>query len=89
MYLLCVFVYYIHLKDVKISAQKIWENLHLPDGSLVIPNNSFVYIATDDPDGVCKDCLFQKKPCESYASPKPVGCPEDVRIFVYLYIILA
>ena len=67
-------------QDVKISAQKIWENLHLPDGSLVIPNNSFVYIATDDPDGVCKDCLYQKKPCETYSSPKPVGCPEDVSI---------
>ena len=74
----------LHSQEVKIQASDIWQNLHLPDGSLAIPNNSFVYISTDDPDGVCKGCLKNRIPCENYASPKPVGCPEDVRS-KYLY----
>jgi hypothetical protein len=65
-------------KEVKLSAAEIWRNLRLPDGSLVIPNGSFVYLATDDPEGVCRGCLVQRKPCEEYPRPKPVGCPEDV-----------
>ena len=65
-------------KEVKLSASAIWHNLHYPNGTAIIPDNSFVYIATDDPDGVCEACLFQKRPCDSYGTPKPVGCPEDV-----------
>ena len=59
-------------------------NLNVTDasGSLLIPPGSVVYISTDDPDGVCRGCLYERKPCESYKSPKPVGCPEDVRIYV-------
>ena len=74
---------------MKLSASAIWHNLHYPNGTAIIPDNSFVYIATDDPDGVCKECLFQKRPCDSYGTPKPVGCPEDVsymRICVYLLV---
>ena len=48
------------------SAADIWRNLHFPNGTAVIPNNSFVYISTDDPDGVCVGCLKDRKPCESY-----------------------
>ena len=46
-----------------------------------------VYISTDDPDGKCKGCLVQRKPCEEYKSPKPVGCPEDVRMYIPLHLV--
>jgi hypothetical protein len=67
-------------KDVKISAQDIVRNLNFTgrDGKQLIPPGSFVYISTDDPDGLCKDCYVQRKPCTDYPSPKPEGCPEDV-----------
>lgn len=79
MCLSCITLTFLLLQtDVKLSAEEIWKNLHFPDGSLVIPNNSFVYIATDDPDGICKGCLVNRKPCEEYPIPKPVGCPLDV-----------
>ena len=29
--------------------------------------------------GLCKDCMVQRVRCENYKSPKPPGCPEDVR----------
>jgi len=64
-------------KDVKISAKDIYRNLHYPNGSSVIPRNSLVYISTDDPSGICKDCYVNRKSCDEYKSPKPVGCPED------------
>jgi hypothetical protein len=63
---------------VKISAEEIVQNLHFKNGTPIIPPNSLVYVSTDDPDGICKDCYVQRKPCTSYTSPKPVGCPEDV-----------
>jgi hypothetical protein len=67
-------------QDVKISAAEIVQNLHFQNGTPIIPPNSLVYVATDDPDGKCKDCYVQRKPCTSYpAGSKPVGCPEDVR----------
>jgi hypothetical protein len=68
---------------VKLSAFEIWKNLHSPNGIAIIPNNSFVYISTDDPDGLCTGCLVNRIPCETYKTPKPVGCPEDVSIFLY------
>jgi len=70
---------------VKISAQEIVDNLHFPNGTAMIPAGAMVYISTDDPNGLCKDCLVKRKPCESYPSPKPPGCPEDVRTFRVLY----
>jgi len=64
-------------KEVKISAPQIVENLHFKNGTPIIPYGALVYLSTDDPEGLCKKCLVQRKPCESYTSPKPVGCPED------------
>lgn len=65
---------------MKISAKEIVTNLNFTDesGQYLIPPGSVVYLSTDDPDGVCKGCLVQRKPCEEYPVPKPVGCPEDV-----------
>lgn len=65
---------------MKISATEIVKNLHFPNGTAIIPRGSVVYISTDDPDGICKNCLFNRKPCDSYPIPKPVGCPEDVSL---------
>ena len=65
---------------MKIEASEMERNLHFPNGSALIPRGSLVYISTDDPDGVCRGCLVMRKPCEEYTSPKPVGCPEDVRL---------
>lgn len=64
-------------KDVKLSAEEIVQNLHYPNGTSIIPRGAMVYLSTDDPDGVCKGCMVQRKPCNTYVSPKPVGCPED------------
>lgn len=64
-------------KDVKLSASEIVKNMHFPNGSSVIPKGAVVFLSTDDPNGLCKDCLVQRKPCEGYPVPKPVGCPED------------
>lgn len=67
-------------KDVKISAAEIVKNLRHPNGTSIIPAGHLVYLSTDDPDGVCKDCFVNRQPCTSYQTPKPVGCPEDVRL---------
>jgi len=64
-------------KEVKHSAAEIIENLRFQNGTPIIPPGSLVYISTDDPDGICKDCYVQRKPCTSYTTPKPPGCPED------------
>ncbi len=66
------------IQDVKISAQEIIDNLHFQNNTPIIPPGSVVYVSTDDPDGVCLNCYVQRKPCTSYETPKPVGCPEDV-----------
>jgi hypothetical protein len=63
---------------VKISAQEIVDNLHFPNGTAMIPPGAMVYISTDDPDGLCKNCLVNRLPCNTYKTPKPPGCPEDV-----------
>ena len=53
------------------------ENL-VVNGRPVIPPGSFVYISTDDPDGLCKGCRAEGKPCESFSvADKPKGCPDD------------
>jgi hypothetical protein len=69
-------------QNVKISAGEIVQNLNITgsDGNFIIPPGSLVYLSTDDPDGKCQDCFVKRKPCASYPSPKPEGCPEDVRI---------
>ena len=63
--------------------------LHFHNGSAIIPaGNILVYISTDDPDGICFECLQNRKPCESYEKgKKPVGCPEDVSMIVSMYYI--
>ena len=65
-------------QEVKIGAQEIVDNLHFPNGTAMIPAGAMVYISTDDPDGLCKNCLVNRKPCNTYTTPKPPGCPEDV-----------
>lgn len=68
------------LQDVKLGTPELLRNMHFPNGSLVFPPGSLVYISTDDPDGVCKGCYALKQPCETFPSgSKPEGCPEDVR----------
>lgn len=48
------------------------------NGKPIIPPGSVVYIATDDPDGICKNCRADGKGCEEYSvDKKPVGCPKD------------
>ena len=49
------------------------------NGTPIIPAGALVYISTDDPDGQCRNCFVKGKACSAYESPKPVGCPEDVR----------
>lgn len=66
---------------MKIGAAEILQNLKFPNGSAIIPRHAVVYISTDDPDGICKDCYVQRKPCTTYTTPKPQGCPEDVSSF--------
>lgn len=77
-------------QDVKISAQEIVDNLHFPNGTAMIPPGAMVYISTDDPDGLCKNCLVNRLPCNTYKTPKPPGCPEDVSVvFVDVCTIVA
>ena len=59
----------------KISASDIVANL----AELEIPRGALVYLATDDPAGKCKGCLWERKPCDSYPVPRPkkYGCPDD------------
>jgi hypothetical protein len=66
-------------KEVKIGASEIVMNLRDPTtGMPLIPKGALVYISTDDPDGVCKNCVAKRKPCETYTvGKKPQGCPED------------
>lgn len=52
------------------------ENL-VVDGKPIFPPGAFVYISTDDPDGVCRGCRAEGKPCEGFTVPKPIGCPDD------------
>jgi hypothetical protein len=60
-----------------LSAADILKNLNV-NGQPVIPPGSLVYISTDDPDGVCKNCYVNRQSCDSYApGSRPVGCPDD------------
>ena len=64
-------------KQVKISAAKIVQNLR---GNAIIPRNSLVYVATDDPRGVCDGCRSNGKPCPPLTGnngDRPPGCPAD------------
>ena len=69
----------LQFKEVKIGADEMLHNLHWPNGSLIIPPGSLVYLSTDDPDGVCKGCYAEGKPCETFdrSAKLPQGCPAD------------
>lgn len=59
------------------SAEDILKNL-VVDGVPVIPPGSLVYLSTDDPKGICENCMVQRIPCDKYEKgKKPPGCPED------------
>jgi hypothetical protein len=75
-YLICRYHLRI-IQDVKLSAAQIVKNL-IVKGKSVIPRGALVYLSTDDPKGVCKNCMVQRILCDKYeAGRKPVGCPED------------
>jgi len=68
----------LQFKEVKIGASEMVKNLVLPNGTALIPRGALVYLSTDDPKGICENCVALKKPCDSYQpGSKPVGCPED------------
>lgn len=60
----------------KISAGDIIENLQ---GYKLIPKGALVFLATDDPKGVCAGCMWDRKKCSEYPIPRPksYGCPDD------------
>ena len=65
-------------KDVKISASDMVKNLRFANGTSIIPRGAVVYLSTDDPDGVCKNCVAQRKPCGTFEKGhEPMGCPPD------------
>jgi hypothetical protein len=65
-------------KEVKIGASEMVSNLRFENGTSIIPRGAMVYLSTDDPDGVCKNCVAQRKPCSTFEKGKlPPGCPED------------
>lgn len=70
----------LQFKEVKLSTPDLLRNMHFPNGTLLFPPGSLVYISTDDPEGVCKGCWAEKKPCSSLGpgDRRPVGCPDDV-----------
>jgi len=65
--------------SVKITAEKIVENLHYHNGTPIIPSGALVYISTDDPKGICQGCpiIIGKKyfACKDLPHPRPRGCP--------------
>jgi len=63
-------------KEVKIGAQEIIDNLVHEDGTPLIPPGSLVYMSTDDPEGICKNCYANRKPCKENP-PGTIGCPID------------
>jgi hypothetical protein len=65
-------------KEVKLSAEEIVSNLRHEDGTPLIPAGSLVYVSTDDPDGKCRHCMVNRKPCNDYPmAERPRGCPKD------------
>lgn len=65
-------------KEVKIGASEMVTNLRFENGTSIIPHGAMVYLSTDDPDGVCKNCVAQRKPCGTFEKGSlPPGCPED------------
>ena len=76
---------------MKIGAGEIVGNLRWSNETSMIPSGALVYIATDDPDGVCAGCTDAAyKPCSQFKPPNlPSGCIEDVRVsFRSVFILL-
>ena len=62
-------------KEVKLPASKIVANLK---GNALIPRGALVYMSTDDPDGVCKGCMANRKPCPQGKEADEIkGCMSD------------
>ncbi|KAJ1444772.1 hypothetical protein M885DRAFT_626810 [Pelagophyceae sp. CCMP2097] len=63
-------------RAAKISAGDIVRNL---GGNELIPAGALVYLATDDPKGICQGCMWDRKPCDFHPKPRPksFGCPDD------------
>ncbi|KAJ8599752.1 hypothetical protein CTAYLR_003439 [Chrysophaeum taylorii] len=66
-------------KSVKLPASKIVQNLR---GNDIIPRGSLVFVATDDPDGVCVHCRSGGAACpdpnhQAPGAKMPDGCPAD------------
>jgi len=72
----------LQFKEVKIGARQMLQNMQVPGGKpgeLIFPRGSILYLSTDDPEGTCKGCYAEGKPCETFDRAKelPVGCPRD------------
>jgi hypothetical protein len=66
---------------VKHDAATIVANLNITDPSTklpLIPRGSIVYLSTDDPDGVCLNCLVNRIPCDNYPKGKNYYSPTTV-----------
>lgn len=66
-------------KQVKISAAEIIENL---GGNAIIPRGAIVYISTDDPKGICENCVHQRKPCPKVS--RPFAAATSAGLFLFL-----
>ena len=68
-------------REAKIGAAEIVTNLNRPGEAEhpLIPPGALVYVATDDPDGTCARCMWDRKACDTYPTPRPkkYGCPDD------------
>jgi len=68
------------VEEVKLSAEDMLRNLQFPNGTPIVPRGATVYIATDDPHGVCENCRAERKLCAEYYRRNvtaPLGCPAD------------
>ena len=80
----------LQFKEVKIGAPEMLRNLHYENGTAIIPAGALVYLSTDDPEGLCKDCTDENyKPCDKFPiGKKPIGCPDDVSYIPFLPMII-
>jgi len=68
------------VEEVKLSAEEMLRNLRFPNGTPIVPPGATVYIATDDPHGVCENCRAERKLCTEFYRRNvtvPLGCPAD------------
>lgn len=74
-------------QEVKLSAADIVKNIQAENnGVSIIPRGALVYLSTDDPKGLCENCLVQRIACTQYEpGKKPPGCPEGTQHCTELY----